>query len=763
MATTNQFIAVLATVISKCRDILRREGITGMDSMKHLTLYTLLRRLDDAECKKLKISNKFSWEKFQELKDNHQASYDLLYCKSGVADDLISHLDNTFGTKNFNFKLSNPTNHVDILKEFGKLDFDQLDANLDVLGTIYEIHLGSGSNKSAMRDLGQFFTERDVCKYMVKLCDPKILADGRPESILDPSMGTGGFLTSYVNHIGSSIDWSSMKDDIVGCDIDDFVMSVGKINLYLQTGILFPRVEHRDSLYNDVGTDAQRRKFKLILANMPFGVKGLKHASCCKRVKDLHLDGTKSEPLFLQLMMASLDDGGRCAVVVPDGVLVNQSKCHNGTRKYLLDNFELKRVIKMKGQFFSNTGIQPSILFFENTGKPTSTVEFWDVERTSGAGIAETMVVSVPREKIDTDSYSLDMRRYIETVVSESHSAFPMVKLGDILISVKGTRYNVSDGKDSGKYPLIRSSSDGSVKWMDEYTYEGPLLAVGNGGAANFHYAEKFNASTHTLVYDCHETVNKKYIYYILNHNKNKITDSCFKGTGLKNLKLEDFNNFMIPLPPLEIQQQVVAELDDIYEYASNCAKLADNNMRQMKSIMKTVGMRGYERNKILDLVNIEGGDYITKKDELSGNYPVYGGGTASYHINRYNREPTCVINKDGMSESCVQIVNERFFLNHHGWTLKSRSCNIVDKFLHWQLYFRSNEIYSLATGSCQKGLNQKEFAKLSIYTPPLEVQNHIVDVMDALDAELKIFKGIISKSDERAKFVLDGYIQNAI
>jgi type I restriction enzyme M protein len=95
--------------------------------------------------------------------------------------------------------------------------------------------------------------------------------------------------------------------------------------------------------------------------------------------------------------------GGRCAVVVPDGMLVNSSSCHNDTRKYLLDHFELKRVIKMKGQFFMNTGIQPSILFFEKTGKPTEVVEFWEVVKGDKGEITETMVVAVPCATIKED------------------------------------------------------------------------------------------------------------------------------------------------------------------------------------------------------------------------------------------------------------------------------------------------------------------------------------------------------------------------
>ena len=349
--------------IDACRNVLRREGITGMDSMKHLTLYILARALEVKECKRLGISDNYAWERFKELMaldSKRQECYDLLYNNNGT--DLISYLDRLFGTRNFNFKLKNPDNHIAILKILDDVNLKELEGTIDILGTVYENHLGSGSNKSAMRDLGQFFTDRRVCSYMVKLCKPKALSDGKAESVLDPTMGTGGFLDSFARYLGETgakVNWSKMQMDIAGYDIDEFVMSIGRINLYLTTGTIFERIAHRDTLHNDVGESHQRLHFKIILANMPFGVKGLKFADCCKRVKELKCDGTKSEPLFLNLMMASLDDGGRCAVVIPEGVLVNNSKQHNSTRKYLLENFDLKRVIRMKGQFFSNTGIQP--------------------------------------------------------------------------------------------------------------------------------------------------------------------------------------------------------------------------------------------------------------------------------------------------------------------------------------------------------------------------------------------------------------------
>ena len=437
----SEFLSLFNRVIDSCRNILRTDGITGMDSMKHLTLYILARVLSVEECKRLSISEKFSWDKFMELlkQDKKQEAFNLFFCKNGAEPDLIGALDEKFNTKNFNYKLNKIELHASILKELNKIDLNNLDGHVDILGTVYENHLGSGSNKSAMRDLGQFFTDRKVCNYMVNLCQPKFLADKRAESVLDPTMGTGGFLTSYVKYLktnGHTIDWSKMQDDVVGCDIDEFVVSIGEINMYLSTGVLFDRISHRDSLQNDVGEPDQRLKFKIILANEPFGVKGLKFADSCKRVKDLGINGTKSEPLFLNLMMAALDKDGRCAVVVPDGVLVNNSNQHNGTRKYLLDNFELKRVIKMKGQFFSNTGIQPSILFFENTGCPTSVVEFWEVEQGSDGAIIEKMVLSVPRSKFD-DACSLDMRRYQEVAAMVNTGGYPIVKLGDYIEDLK--------------------------------------------------------------------------------------------------------------------------------------------------------------------------------------------------------------------------------------------------------------------------------------------------------------------------------------
>ena len=162
------------------------------------------------------------------------------------------------------------------------------------------------------------------------------------------------------------IDWSKNKDNIIGFDIDENVRNMAVLNCMLETGQLFDKtLLKEDTLRNDMklGKGALE-KADIILANEPMGLKNLIYKDCCKRIKDLGINGTKAEPLFLQLFMKALDEKGRCAVVIPDGVLFNEAKLHKETRKHLVENYNLKKVVSLDGDFFLNTGVKTSILYF---------------------------------------------------------------------------------------------------------------------------------------------------------------------------------------------------------------------------------------------------------------------------------------------------------------------------------------------------------------------------------------------------------------
>ena len=690
MASVEEF----KSAVVRIRDILRGPGvaITGMGSMRHICLYLMSRYMTKDKVQSIGVPDEFAWENLIETAQTKngglQKALDCFFHKE--TDCLVYHFDRLFGTEKFSFDIKSLSKHKEMLEILDKVNMEGMDLHMDILGWVYEQHLKTGS--SAARDLGQFFTDRFICDYMVNLCNPGFKSKGVPESVCDPSMGTGGFLTSYMKfykkqHADKPIDWSIQYKEIHGCDTDAKVAGVARMNLFMESGgkirnknpkekTLAEILRTHDSLYGDL----TQTGYDLILANMPFGLKGIKHAECCERVKGLKIRGTKSEPLFLQLMMVSLNRGGRCAVVVPDGMLVNSSSCHNDTRKYLLDNFELKRVIKMKGQFFMNTGIQPSILFFENTGTPTSVVEFWDVIKAANGEIEETMMLSVPRAKLDA-SCSFDMRRYQEVKAVANPAGFPIVKLGDLFETpIIKKKYTNKDTSARG-IPFYNGCYNSPLTCIetDEPSYSSPdeyLIIIKDGGGDHLSQTVGLGktfiakgdvcvASQNTILVLKNKDSNLKFIYYTLCIRIKDIRDLSKPSIKLEHILVKSILDFQIQIPPLSIQKEIVATLDRIYapgtSELSETLKLSDNAMdlvlanpgaslepiveaqrlmrksaqmvadvkaqmvadvkAQMVAIMRSVNMRGFDIITISDKCSMRiGGTPLRSKNEYYEN-----------------------------------------------------------------------------------------------------------------------------------------------
>ena len=581
-------VATFKSAITRIRDILRGPGmsITGMDSMRHICLYLLSRYMTKEKVASLGVPDEFAWETLIETAQTKnggvQNALDCFY--HAEEDCLVRHFDRLFGTDKFSFDIKNPQKHKEILEILNGVTMSDVDCQMDILGWVYELHLKTGSS-TAGRDLGQFFTDRFICEYMTELCAPGFKHAGVPESVCDPSMGTGGFLTSFIkyykkHHGDTPINWAVQQKEIHGNDTDPRVAGVARLNLFMETGgSCSTNLLTHDSLYGDL----TQTGYDVILANMPFGLKGIKHAECCERVKELKIRGTKSEPLFLQLMMVSLNRGGRCAVVVPDGMLVNSSECHDGTRKYLMEHFELKRVIKMRGQFFMNTGIQPSILFFENTGNPTTAVEFWDVVKGSNGFIEETMVLSVPRERFDA-SCSLDMRRYQETKDVANSAGFPMVNISEkCSMAIGGTPLrSKSEYYENGQHVWVSVSELNNKIIMDSKEHindegvkhsnvklvkKGSILmsfkmSIGKCAIAGVDlYTNEaivaFNSKDKSIL-------SNQYLFYYL--SLRDLSNAGKGSIGAGSMNKESLSELTMPLPPLAIQAEIVATLDRIYQ-----------------------------------------------------------------------------------------------------------------------------------------------------------------------------------------------------
>ena len=585
-------VETFKTAVIRIRDILRGPGvsITGMDSMRHICLYLLSRYMIRAKVESLEVPEEFAWETLIETAQTKnggvQKALDCFY--HAEEDCLVRHFDRLFGTDKFSFDIKNPQKHKEILEILNAVNMADVDYQMDILGWVYEQHLRTGS--SAARDLGQFFTDRFICEYMTELCKPGFKGVGVPESVCDPSMGTGGFLTAFIkyfkkHHANKPIDWSVQQKEIHGCDTDPKVAGVSRLNLFMEAGgNRTTNLLTHDSLYGDL----TQAGYDIILANMPFGLKGIKHADCCERVKALKIRGTKSEPLFLQLMMVSLNMGGRCAVVVPDGMLVNSSSCHNDTRKYLLDHFDLKRVIKMKGQFFMNTGIQPSILFFEKTGKPTEAVEFWEVVKGDKGEITETMVVSVQRTRIASDtSSSLDMRRYFETDTPVANpDGYSVIKLGE-LFNVKGGKAISKKDLTGTLYPYY--GCNGINGYVDEFMYDGEYVICAQDGSIGSVYLvnQKFYPSNHTHILQTKDAsrISNAYGAYFL---KMMVDWKLLITSVIPKVTQANLLDIKIVVPPLPIQQEIVAMLDQKYKERDEAMKVVKETDSKAKSILES-------------------------------------------------------------------------------------------------------------------------------------------------------------------------------
>ena len=311
----------------------------------------------------------------------------------------------------------------------------------DVRGDVYEYLLSKIATAGVN---GQFRTPRHIIKMMVEL-----MAPGPDEVICDPACGTSGFLVAageYLKaHHREEIFFNRQKKDhymnamFHGYDMDRTMLRIGSMNM-MTHGVDSPTIEYRDSL-SDQNPD--REKYSLILANPPF--KGSLDADIVSADLLKLCKTKKTELLFLALFLKMLKVGGRCACIVPDGVLFGSSKAHKDIRRELVENHRLEAVISMpSGVFKPYAGVSTGVLIFTKTGHGgTDQVWFYDM-RSDGlslddkrAPVAENDIPDiiarfhdlageegrarteqsflVPKEEIVENGYDLSINKYKKT------------------------------------------------------------------------------------------------------------------------------------------------------------------------------------------------------------------------------------------------------------------------------------------------------------------------------------------------------------
>lgn len=313
---------------------------------------------------------------------------------------------------------------------------ESLDMNdKDLMGDAYEYLL---SKIAASGENGQFRTPRHIIDMMVQLMKPTL-----NDKVLDPAMGSAGFLqqcSAYIREhqqteLRNTENAAYYQSDLFsGYDTDQTMLRIGAMNMLLH-GVAAPNIRYLDALSSD---NTIRGSYSLIMANPPF--KGSVFKENINKDLTAICSTAKTELLFVALFTKMLAVGGRCASIVPEGVLFGGSKAHRALRKELMENQQLRAVISMPpGVFKPYSGVSTAILIFTKTDAGgTDKVWFYDMR---------------------SDGYSLDDKR-----TPLAHSDIPDVVARFAHLAAEETRERTEQSFFVPKQEIVDNEYDLSIK-----------------------------------------------------------------------------------------------------------------------------------------------------------------------------------------------------------------------------------------------------------------------------------------------------------
>lgn len=488
------------------------------------------------------------------------------------------------------------------LKEIHYFDY----SHPEELGNAYEYLL---SIMSAQGDAGQFRTPRHIIDFMVDVMDPT-----KDDKVLDPACGTGGFLVASYNHILEKHDGKydpektekpltpderkKLVNNFEGYDIDPSMVQIAQVNMYLHQ-FKNPKIFQYDSLTSE---DRWNDKFDVILANPPF----MSPKGGIRPHNKFAIQSNRSEVLFVDYIANHLKPKGRAAIIVPEGIIFQSGKAYKQVRQELLDGGLFAVVSLPSGVFNPYSGVKTSILLLdeeltkqkdeilfikvENDGfdlgatkRPITKNDLPEAKRVlnawrSNAPTESSIALFVPKSQIRaTSDFNLNGERYAPRDVKSSESTiFP---LGDVIKLVFGERITKRDhlGHD---YPVY--GGGGESFRTDRFNREGGIVISRFAMSENCvrRVSEKFwmldSGATVEIRKEFESLVSDKFIGYLLEYIQPQIY-MCARGGAQKNLDQAQFNAIPVPIPTIEVQEQIVAQLDSKTEILQGAKKIIEN------------------------------------------------------------------------------------------------------------------------------------------------------------------------------------------
>ena len=483
-----------------------------------------------------------------------------------------------------------PYRDPETLKSFLKIIDEFSYDHSERLGDAFEYLL---SVLGSQGDAGQFRTPRHIIDFIVSIVDPK-----KNETILDPACGTAGFLISAYKHVLASntdakgnvkltpSEKGRLAQNIKGYDISPDMVRLSLVNLYLH-GFSDPHIVEYDTLTSE---DRWNEFADVILANPPF----MSPKGGIKPHKRFSIDAKRSEVLFVDYMAEHLTANGRAGIIVPEGIIFQSQGAYKELRKMLVKNSLVAVISLPAGCFNPYSGVKTSILILDKSiAKQSDTIGFFKVEN-DGFGLGAqrramdgsdlpqvkaeidayfhalrnckptddlnpTCGLIVPKKKIaENGDYNLSGERYRETRQQSTH--YPWYKIESLVETITPpTKIQKTSFGESGRFPIIDQSQEEIAGWTDDESSlirpSKPLVIFGDHTCAVKLIERPFAQGADGIkILQTVDNLDPRFLYRLL---RARPLESSGYQRHFSKLK-----EYEIPLPPLEVQKEIVAEIE---------------------------------------------------------------------------------------------------------------------------------------------------------------------------------------------------------
>jgi len=711
-----------------------------------------------------------------------------------------------------------PYRDPETLKMFLKVIDEFTYDHSERLGDAFEYLL---SVLGSQGDAGQFRTPRHLIDFMVEIIDPK-----KTETVLDPACGTAGFLISSYKHIlkantdaqGNSTltpdDKGRLARNFKGYDISPDMVRMSLVNLYLH-GFADPHIAEYDALTSQ---DRWNEYADVILANPPF----MSPKGGIKPHKRFSVQSKRSEVLFVDYMAEHLTPNGRAGIIVPEGIIFQSQNAYKQLRKMLVENSLVAVVSLPAGVFQPYAGVKTSILILDKSlAKKTGTIAFFKIGNDgfglgaqrreidkndlpqakveigeylrrlrAGKSVADfqpTLGLIVEKKKVAANGdYNLSGERYREG--EATNFQFPQVELGSICKPEYGFTASAEDKGDARFVRITDIAPDGRIR-KDEpkfikLTHEsepyllkkGDLLVARTGATfgKTMLYDEEYPAVFASYLIrlrfqqDC--LLPEFYWSFAQSEKYWEQARNLATGGGQPQFNGNALTQIKIPLPPMEVQKEIVAEIEG-YQKVINGARAVLDNYRphipvhpdwpemQLGEVCRFIDYRGKTPEKttsgipLITAKNVRDGfiDPEPREYIAEANYD-------SWMTRGIPQIGDVLFTTEAPLGNAAQITStDRFALAQRLIALCPNRELLIGGFLKDVLLSKRMReiIFARQSGTTVYGIKASVLKEIRIPVPPLAIQQAIVAEIEAEQALVAANRELIARFEKKIQATL--------